>query len=85
MTKYIQDVLKLLKILPKKKKKDYVEMMAYVRPLMTFGEWDWDIGEMIDDIYNDKNIGAMRPHKRPRLQSDHHIPILSWCFPLWSI
>lgn len=40
MTKYIQDVLKLLKILPKKKKKDYVEMMAYVRPLMTFGEWD---------------------------------------------
>lgn len=38
-------------MLPKKKKKDYLEMMAYVRPLMTFGEWNWDIGEIIKDIY----------------------------------
>lgn len=62
------------------KKKDQLEMMGYVRPLMTFGEWNLDIGAIIDDVSKDKNGGAMRPHERPRPQSDHHLPIHGWCF-----
>lgn len=80
MTKLCSGCSQVTEYASEKKKKRLVRNDGLCKTIDDFGEQNLDIGEIIDDISKDKNGGAMRPHERPRPQSDHHLPIRGWCF-----